>query len=453
MKVAKSSFAACAVFMAASAFAAATVDENGLTPTLWYQFEGDFASYGSQAVTWNNFATTADYFETINGRRALKYNSKDPYTSKIDDFTPYFGANGFTIATYCRMSSVNKRVTVSFGSLKDAYANHELMLVTANDSTNVRIAYQGADGTKLSPVDGVNPGTRTAFHHYAITCTPNVDESTASVTNWTVALYVDGTKKGSGTIPGVPTKGGIQLFNVFDDSGTGYSGSATGASVDDLRIYDQVLTEEQIQQMNRIAQATRDAQGRYPNVWLSLDGNMDSQGLVTLAWGTGDGITYSDNYIATPTGKALYYWSLTEGKRHDPYTSGANVPEILGESGFTVMTSARMGTGTKNTLFGIGSMTAGSLHELILAQGGTLGQVALVDAVKGAVATVVSTNVSDCARVLHHYAVSVAPGEGGGVCGDAVCRRRPGRNGDAGRSSEWWRLAVLQRLPKRRQRL
>lgn len=143
----------------------------------------------------------------------------------------------FTIVATARSSSTDNSPIFSLG---DVYAANGLALASGGSTKVTLSRWTTANTAHSDLVTASVSDAVTKFHTYVI-----------RVKNRSAELWVDGVKKGTGTLAGLPEKG-LEFFGVY--SGVRKSGfvKASGAAVDEFYIYQSAIPDAMIKEYSNL---------------------------------------------------------------------------------------------------------------------------------------------------------------------------------------------------------
>jgi len=218
--------------------AMAETDENGLTPKHWYKFNGNLNSSGATALTISGEKGDS-YVDAVDGQaylfKKVGSTSYHPYGTGMDR-----GSGDFTVVTCAKTADLNHGIVWSQGE-KTTSRGFALVAVGA-DKVALR-TFGSSWGSERDIITATVSDATTAYHVYTVVYTDG---------NKTFTLYVDdnATAAGTGT---VSDSASTSFTNKSWQFGNLYGGiidtgmvTGIGISIDDYRLYQQVLTTAQI---------------------------------------------------------------------------------------------------------------------------------------------------------------------------------------------------------------
>ena len=376
---------------------AATLPE----PALWYEFNGDLKpTQGSVILTrWdtasNQAVTTGEGGTYCKVRAELSSNNAvtgcEPYSSSLG-ITGY-ASSGWTMAFSAMPSAVSNAVLFALGNRTSGCYDGFALISGGSNVLSIAKWTQDNPHTIYAKVDV--PHLNERLHSIVLTCS-----GLKSGTQWDrdIALYVDGVLRTSFTAAYTP-RNEFQMFSVQGNVGSnvGFVPGGDG-TVDDFRIYGQVLTPEQAALLAKEYPVwpAPDVNGIEPYHWLTCDGellNMGRYGLKISA----DLPAASDFVVVRESGRKAMTGATTYGS------------QVKYDGDFTLFCSARMPTAANGVLFHlgyIGSDSSGEAHSLAIVRGSAPGQVKLVTVSRGGktVRDLAAARVSRAAGRCHTYA-------------------------------------------------
>ena len=389
-----------AVSALAALVASALAATDMPTPAYWYEFDGDIKpSAGGVILTrWdsaNNRAVTDGTGGTYcKVRASLTDNaitSFGPYTSSIS-ITSY-ASSGWTIALSAMPDPKTNAVLFALGNRSDSCWDG--FAVKSSGTNRLSLAkWIKNNAHTLYPSGTVEvPHLNDRLHSIVLTCSGLV-----AGTQWDrdVSLYVDGVLMTAFRTGWTPMNQ-FQIFSVQGDVGnTGFVNGMDGV-IDDLRVYGQVLTAEQVAQLaaDYSAWPMSDGNGIVPEHWLTCDGELLNMGRSGVS--LGGNLPSSSNFVvARESGSKAMTGIQTYGSR---INYGAD---------FTFFCSAKMPSAANGVLchLGYNADATGKSYSLALVSGSSPGRVRLVTFDRGGknIATLAEAVVPTAQRRYHTYA-------------------------------------------------
>ena len=207
-------------------------DENGLTPYVWWKFDGSNTEYGSYATE----ATIAGTYVISQGGFALKHTGNG-WGGGIGTANNW---DDWTLVVVAKATSVDNGVIFGLGNRNSN---------TPANTRGIALASGGTDKVTVSPFFGTSSHTdlltadvtnaSSEYHCYVVTFAGSTK---------TVTLYVDGENKGSGTLESevCPVEGHWQFGSIHGGTNNTGLNEQKNQFFDDVRFYRQTLTAEQI---------------------------------------------------------------------------------------------------------------------------------------------------------------------------------------------------------------
>lgn len=188
----------------------------GYTPLKTYLFEGSTGMTGSADA----------YIDAPFGKAAKRMSSSLPYTGLVYDFN-----NEFTVVLTARGVDTGNAALINLGSSREPYG----VVLASGGTGKVTLSHWTTTGSAHQDlVTATVSDASTKFHAYVI-----------RVKNKSAELWVDGVKRGTGTLAGYPNIG-LQLFGIYAGIGkTGFT-VASGAAIDELYIYQAAIPDAMI---------------------------------------------------------------------------------------------------------------------------------------------------------------------------------------------------------------
>ena len=214
---------ACAFICLAAAAAQAAVDVTGLEPRLWMTFDSkSLANAGTGTATWTDEGT-ATWSPTPCGY-AIDTSAYVPYATYSGVFT---ASHASSIAIVATLSTKSTAIMVHF-----KYSNTELLLRRGTTPGSLVLTRDSSTSPVIT-VNDIEDGD-TEYHLYVVNIKSNGTD-----------LYVDGELKGS--VSSTPYSSPFSAGQLGSRHGGAKSGeSKFGGLIDDLRVYPDVLTTEQM---------------------------------------------------------------------------------------------------------------------------------------------------------------------------------------------------------------
>jgi len=244
---------------------------NGLVA--WFPFNGnanDESIYNHQ-VTANGPNTTTDRFGAID--RAYQFDGVSDKISVTDNVVPDFDFIQFSISIW----ALKDNQTIFFpGIISRCQANNIGWYLYANSGLSDSIDFSGAISTGNYFNATGAPAPVNQWVHYVCTFSPGLQQ-----------LYINGVLTGVDNNPG-------SIFNVVGDILIGFKtgGSYWGGKIDDIAIYNRVLSQSEIT-------------GLYNACSLAISAQPSDQ---TVS--AGSAVQF---IVATPNGLATLQWQLDAG--------------------------------------------------------------------------------------------------------------------------------------------
>lgn len=234
------SAAAILAILTGQAFAAATADENGITPSQWYKFNGSMDQFGSGSVSWGDLGN--NYFDSLDGKAIsiLASGSASPYTDNIK-----MPEGSWTIVTMAAgKATANPSIIFSNGQGANSGfaiatgAGEENNVIVRAWGTDVVSGYTAEEGATYTDILTATVEDVSAYHLYALSYDSENNTLSLSVDNGTPTSVsgVTYTKRAQAQIGGMHAGGHATV---------GLSRTA-GVLIDDLRVYSQILSADNL---------------------------------------------------------------------------------------------------------------------------------------------------------------------------------------------------------------
>ncbi len=233
------SAAAILSILAGNAYAAATADENEITPSQWYKFNGSMDQFGSSSVSWGDIGN--NYIDALDGKAIsiLASGSASPYTNDIN-----LPQGSWTIVT---MAAGKATATPSIIFSNGQGANSGFALATGSGEENNVVVRAWGDETISGYTVGEGVYTDilsatvadvTSYHLYVVAYDSVNKTLSLSVDNGTPVTIsgITYTQRGQAQIGGMHAGGHATV---------GLSRTA-GVLLDDFRVYGQLLTTDNL---------------------------------------------------------------------------------------------------------------------------------------------------------------------------------------------------------------
>ncbi|MHC4323659.1 MAG: LamG-like jellyroll fold domain-containing protein [Planctomycetota bacterium] len=246
----------------------------------WWKFDNEGTGTAIDYSGYGRHGTIHSSTMWVNGADgdALEFNDRHNEYVTINGYMGVLGAHAFSITAWIRTRDGGE--IVGWGNNSNG---QRVEFRTISD----RLRCENGGGDRF--VEGATQVDDDEWHHVAVTV---IDGATATYPG-EVTLYLDGeddTMESTDTTPfNIVSNYPVTMAKRYNTSGRWYWGA-----IDDVRIYDKVLTQEEIQQI-MLRPDTRSAWDPSP-----VDGSItDVERAVPLSWSPGDFVARHDVYLGT----------------------------------------------------------------------------------------------------------------------------------------------------------